>query len=462
MATATSGEKPLTIDGQKYSLRTQVIYQDGLGVRGTLSTNVPLRYVAQYKPGPTLQNPFPDWINLGERDTNNQNNWIFTNLAGAGFKKELSKKGPNSLTASLDDASSNALSKSSGVTKNQANQILQVAPNVAPTVVNPNQNAPASTPTTPTTPGSDQKETLTEEDLNFKEQIQGDEKTTRGSYDTNPPMIYPTSLTENKQDYIKFTIIKYEASKLDKKSAANLKQKTYTNFLGSIILPIQPSISDSNVVDWGGKELSPVDIGLLSLSSASMTGSVDQATDILSQLGDTVSKNEDVKKAIILKFKERALNVEGLLSRFGGAIVNPNLELLFQGPTLRPFNFTFRLSPRSEGEATQVRRIIRAFKEAMAPQVSKGGLFLATPRVFNISYHTPGKEMHPSINRIKTCALQSCNVDYTPDGSYMTFNDDNRTMTSYNLTLQFSELEPVTSKDYFDKNGPIPVDHIGY
>jgi len=311
-------------------------------------------------------------------------------------------------------------------------------------------------------PGPDQKETLTEEDLNFKEQIQGDEKTTRGSYNTNPPMIYPTSLTENKQDYIKFTIIKYEASKLDKKSAANLKQKTYTNFLGSIILPIQPSISDSNVVDWGGKELSPVDIGLLSLSSAGMTGSVDQATDILSQLGDTVSKNEDVKKAIILKLKERALNVEGLLSRFGGAIVNPNLELLFQGPTLRPFNFTFRLSPRSEGEATQVRSIIRAFKEAMAPQVSKGGLFLATPRVFNISYHTPGKKMHPSINRIKTCALQVCNVDYTPDGSYMTFNDVNRTMTSYNLTLQFSELEPVTSKDYFDNNGQIPVDHIGY
>jgi hypothetical protein len=305
------------------------------------------------------------------------------------------------------------------------------------------------------TPGSDQKVTITEEDLNVK-QILGNG---RPSYDH---LIYPTSLTENKQDYIKFTIIKYEASKLDKKNAANLKQKTYTNFLGSIILPIQPSISDSNVVDWGGKELSPVDIGLLSLSSAGMTGSVDQATDILSQLGDTVSKNEDVKKAIILKLKERALNVEGLLSRFGGAIVNPNLELLFQGPTLRPFNFTFRLSPRSEGEATQVRSIIRAFKEAMAPQVSNGGLFLATPRVFNISYHTPGKEMHPSINRIKTCALQVCNVDYTPDGSYMTFNDDNRTMTSYNLTLQFSELEPVTSKDYFDKNGPIPVDHIGY
>jgi hypothetical protein len=329
---------------------------------------------------------------------------------------------------------------------------------IFPNSAAPNPTPTPTTPTTPTTPGPDQKETLTEEDLNFKEQIQGDG---RKSYDN---LIYPTSLKTNKQDYIKFTIFNYKASKLDKKSATSLVQNPYieTESIGSIILPIQPSISDSNVVDWGGKELSPVDIGLLSLSDAGMKGSVEQATDIFRQLGNTVFTNENVKKAIILKLKERALNVEGLLSRFGGAIVNPNLELLFQGPTLRPFNFTFRLSPRSEGEATQVRSIIRAFKEAMAPQVSKGGLFLATPRVFNISYHTPGKEMHPSINRIKTCALQSCNVDYTPDGSYMTFNDDNRTMTSYNLTLQFSELEPVTSKDYFDNNKPIPVDHIGY
>jgi hypothetical protein len=36
--------------------------------------------------------------------------------------------------------------------------------------------------------------------------------------------------------------------------------------------------------------------------------------------------------------------------------LNPNMELLFQGPQLRPFNFTFRLSPRDqkEAEASQI------------------------------------------------------------------------------------------------------------
>ena len=59
MAQATSGEKQITIDGQKYGVRTQVVYQDGLGTGGTLSTTAPIRYVVQYKPEPFLTS---QWI----------------------------------------------------------------------------------------------------------------------------------------------------------------------------------------------------------------------------------------------------------------------------------------------------------------------------------------------------------------------------------------------------------------
>ncbi len=338
--------------------------------------------------------------------------------------------------------------KSNGGTDSQVKQLEKKSPT-------PTQNP------TPT-PGSDQKEEVTSEDLNV-EQIKGDGRKWNKKGEI---YVYPESIRNNGQDYIKFDIINFITSKIDKKKFTSLEEKNYKErqILASIILPIQPSITDRNTVNWGGdNELNPVQLAGYSLMSAGMDGKINDVSSVLSQLGTTVTKDENVKRAINLYIKQKGLSVQGLLSRFGGAIVNPNLELLFQGPTLRPFDFTFRLSPRSEGESTQVRSIIRAFKEAMAPQVSTGGLFLATPNVFNISYHTPGKEMHPSINRIKTCALQSCNVDYTPDGSYMTFNDDNRTMTSYNLTLQFSELEPVTSKDYFDNEvSTIPVDHIGY
>ena len=46
-----------------------------------------------------------------------------------------------------------------------------------------------------------------------------------------------------------------------------------------------------------------------------------------------------------------------------------------------------------------------------------------------------------------------CSVDYAPDNTYMTFDDDDRTMTSYQMTLRFSELDPIYESDYSDSTG---------
>ena len=53
-----------------------------------------------------------------------------------------------------------------------------------------------------------------------------------------------------------------------------------------------------------------------------------------------------LNQAILAAIAGEAVGVQGLLSRATGTVLNPNLELLFQGPQLRPFTFQFRLSPR--------------------------------------------------------------------------------------------------------------------
>ena len=83
-------------------------------------------------------------------------------------------------------------------------------------------------------------------------------------------------------------------------------------------------------------------------------------------------------------------------------------------------------------------------------------LFLKTPNVFSIEYkHRADK--HPGLNTIKgPCALTAMNVDYTSEGTYMTFEDG--TMISYVMSLSFMELEPVYNSDY-DEFGE---DEIGF
>ena len=84
-------------------------------------------------------------------------------------------------------------------------------------------------------------------------------------------------------------------------------------------------------------------------------------------------------------------------------------------------------------------------------------MFLETPNIFRIQYiyNTDSPDLslenasvlsrsteHPFMNRIKPCALTSLNVNYTPEGSYMTY-EDGGSMTGYDLNLTFKEIEPI-------------------
>ena len=77
-------------------------------------------------------------------------------------------------------------------------------------------------------------------------------------------------------------------------------------------------------------------------------------------------KDEDLgaAKAVNAYLAGKAVGVGGaLLSRVNGAILNPNLELLFEGPDLRQFNYTFKMSAESATEAFYIKSIIKWFKK---------------------------------------------------------------------------------------------------
>ena len=136
-------------------------------------------------------------------------------------------------------------------------------------------------------------------------------------------------------------------------------------------------------------------------------------------------------------------------------VMNPNMELLFGGPTMRNFGFTFKLSPRSKKEAETVIKIMRFFKQGMAVIRSQSQYFLKAPHTFKLEYikktTRDSQEVHPYLNRFKECALSSCTVQYTPDGNYNTYSDG--VMTSYSMQLGFSELEPIFNDDYSSLDG---------
>ena len=189
----------------------------------------------------------------------------------------------------------------------------------------------------------------------------------------------------------------------------------------------------------------------------------DAAGKQLQKSADQIIKDTpEFQKGIGAAVVSSASGVKNILARTKGIVVNPNLELLFQKPTLRPFSFQFKLSARSKPEAGEIIKIIRFFKQNMAPQKGGGSggesanLFLKAPNTFQIHYMHKGTEEHPYIGRAKECAMTSFEVDYTPDGNYSTLRDG--FMTSYTISMSLKELEPVFYEDYDDT----PADSIGF
>ncbi len=99
----------------------------------------------------------------------------------------------------------------------------------------------------------------------------------------------------------------------------------------------------------------------------------------------------------------------------------------------------------------------------MAPRRTKGDIFLDVPYVWQLEYIRGGTKddvdsgkQHPYLNKIKPCALKSFNVNYMPEGSYMTYggsggpdkeDGDDGSMTSYQVSMEFGELEPIYNND---------------
>ena len=282
----------------------------------------------------------------------------------------------------------------------------------------------------------------------------------RRSYD--PLIIYPEKLRLEYQDCIKFSMLKYVQSGLSPGTTAeslgtfarSVIVKNGVPTVGerkpitTMVLPIPGGINDSNTVDWQGDSLDEISKAFANIAQQTITKGGPGADKSIGQTADATEKNiEGLKATFASKFTEAATGTSRIMQRQYGAAPNPNLELLFNGPQLRTFSFNFKLSPRTETEAIIVKKMIRYFKQGMTPKRSSGYLLLQSPHTFAISYLTANKE-HPYLNKFKECALTQCNVNYTPEGNYMSFDGAERSMTSYELTLQFQELVPLFDDDY--------------
>ena len=127
-------------------------------------------------------------------------------------------------------------------------------------------------------------------------------------------------------------------------------------------------------------------------------------------------------------------------------VVADRMELAFKNINRRNFQYSFKMIPKNEKEADEIRKIIYAFKFNMLPEMTSGraGNTMGFPNTFDIEYRFLGKD-NDYISRVSTCVLETMTVSYGGD-RFKTFapRDDGAPVVETSLTLSFKELELIT------------------
>ena len=299
---------------------------------------------------------------------------------------------------------------------------------------------------------------------------------------------YPYDIDLN-QDHLKIVQYKYKRTEINSSkptsSVGSDKNKPFGEYGGGVILPM-PKVSDSNGAEWGKSDLNVFGIGALGIGGSLIKDFEEDrvaGSNLFSEFGSRIGVGgkgelddeaaegnrlrqiisgkssqiqQDLKNTSLAglgigaqqlsKLAGIDVSADEVLARTTGKILNPNAELLFQGPVLRDFGFKFLMIARSEKEAEEIRKIIRFFKAGGAPRYLGGPALLGTPNIFQLKYMRDKSTELETVNKFNEMALRTITVDYAPDGFWSAYQDSQPVAVV--MSLQFSELRPLYSSDH--------------
>ena len=275
----------------------------------------------------------------------------------------------------------------------------------------------------------------------------------REKYGSRYTYYYPVALKTNiDQDKLQISVLEYKPrplpSKQSKPSLGIGEREGYrSRVLGSVFLPVPGNVVDSNNVSWDQDTLDPAKLALSDAFFDNVgSGGVEGLIDSLGKTAQAIGVNKGDTKEAVAGALAKAATGGSILTRSTGKIINPNMELLFKGPSMRTFQLSWKMSPRDYEESEMIKKIIRMFKQSMAVKRTESQVFLKSPNTYKLRYLTARKQEHSFLPKIKECALVGCSINYTPDGNYQVY--ENSSMVAYQMTLSFNELEPIYHDDY--------------
>lgn len=235
-----------------------------------------------------------------------------------------------------------------------------------------------------------------------------------------------------------------------------------TQEIKSIILPMPQDLSTEQKQDWQSKSFTRLGAAAIAALGG---GSFSKADAMAKNVGGNLKA---IKDAITTSGLNAIPGVGGNLSfnditgSTRGVILNPNAELLYDGPSIREIGMVFKMVPMNHDETNMIKSICDAFRTASLPTFAGEGSidisnlkgketdtladsnFIRVPLLCKFTF-MKGDDRHPFLAQYKPCGIASVEINYTPDGTYATYENGSPVATE--ISLKFVETKLIFASE---------------
>ena len=217
----------------------------------------------------------------------------------------------------------------------------------------------------------------------------------------------------------------------------------------TIMLPMPQDLSTEGQQQWQGKQFTATG---RAATAALAAGNFSYASEVVANIaGNATALQTAFNTSVLNSIPGVGGNIDfnDVSGSTRGIVINPNAELLYDSPEMREIGMIFKLVPRNYNESIQIRNIIKTFRKASMPswgsedtdllsgeskvnqqnegkgsQINLGGKdnWIHVPKLCKFTFMT-GSKANRHIIQYKPCAISAVEVNYTPDGTWTSYNN---------------------------------------
>ena len=262
----------------------------------------------------------------------------------------------------------------------------------------------------------------------------------------------------------------------------------------NIMLPMPQDLSNEFQAQWQGKQFTATGRAAVAALGA---GNFSYANEVVKNIAGNAKALQTALNTAVLNSIPGVggnLSFNDVSGSTRGIVINPNAELLYDAPEMREIGMIFKLVAQNEQESKDIRKICQLFRYSSLPRWGgegaqydttangtkvnvfsgeaeitgsvltnkkdsvddrdKDGQFDITGednwiRVPDLCKFTfmRGDKPHPYIPQFKPCAIQAVEVNYTPDGTYATYQGMDGAPVAVELRVNFMETKIIYANE---------------